>query len=441
MFCLCGLDDGIDCVGEKQMTAIYRMSCAVWIVLLLLQLTPFSAGAVSSPEIKRQIAALQEQKKEITNQIKAVKEQYQQNENEISDIIARKNVIDQEINLLAAQIRNINEQISAYNTCIADQQDELDAAQAQYDELCRENRIRIRTMEEAGDISYWSILFHANSFFELLDRINMIEEIALSDQQRLKELRDAAQTVKEARDVLFSEKEEQEGAKRELDDARLVLDAKREEADVLLQELLQRTNDLKDLQEVLTAQEQEFLIQIAQKQEEYDAAKRAEWEAYMATCVPETTAVQESASGDPSNDHTTVQNPSSTQWLVPVDYVRLTSPFGPRQAPTAGASTYHQGVDLAASRGTSVRASRSGIVAIASFSSSAGNYVQIDHQDGFRSVYMHLDTYCVSAGQIVSAGQQIGTVGNTGISKGYHLHFGISYRGVYVNPCRYVNLS
>ena len=46
---------------EKRMTAIYRMSCAVWIVLLLLQLTPFSAGAVSSPEIKRQIAALQEQ--------------------------------------------------------------------------------------------------------------------------------------------------------------------------------------------------------------------------------------------------------------------------------------------------------------------------------------------------------------------------------------------
>lgn len=428
-------------MGEKRMTAIYRMSCAVWIVLLLLQLTPFSADAVSSPEIKRQIAALQEQKKEITNQIKAVKEQYQQNENEISDIIARKNVIDQEINLLAAQIRNINEQISAYNTYIADQQDELDAAQAQYDELCRENRSRIRTMEEAGDISYWSILFHANSFLDLLDRINMIEEIALSDQQRLKELRDAAQTVKEARDVLFSEKEEQEGAKRELDDARLVLDAKREEADALLQELLRRTNDLKDLQESLTAQEQEFLIQIAQKQEEYDAAKRAEWEAYMATCVPETTAVQESASGDPSNDHTTVQNPSSTQWLVPVDYVRLTSPFGPRQAPTAGASTYHQGVDLAASRGTSVRASRSGIVAIASFSSSAGNYVQIDHQDGFRSVYMHLDTYCVSAGQIVSAGQQIGTVGNTGISKGYHLHFGISYRGAYVNPCSYVNLS
>ena len=424
------------------MTSIYyRMSCIVLIVLLLLQLIPFSADAASSSEIKRQIDALKEQKEEIESQIEEVKAQYQQNENEIADIIARKNVIDQEINLLAAQIRNIDEQISAYNVLIADKQDELDAAQTRYNELSEENRLRIRTMEEAGEISYWSILFHAHSFTDLLDRINMIEEIALSDQQRLKELRDAAHTVKEAQDALAIEKAELENVKQELDDAQFVLDTKREEADALLQELLQKTNDLEDLQEELEAQELEFLNQIALKQEEYDAAKLAEWEAYLATYVPPTTAAPESHPGDSSSNHTTVQNPGSTAWFVPVNYVQLTSPFGPRQAPLAGASTYHQGVDLAASRGTPVCASRSGIVTIARFSSSAGNYVQLDHQDGFRSVYMHLDTYCVSAGQIVSAGQQIGTVGNTGISKGNHLHFGISYNGAYVNPCSYVNLS
>ena len=93
------------------MTSMYRMSCMVLIVLLLLQLIPFSAYAASSSEIKRQIDALKEQKKEIEGQIEDVKEQYQQNENEIANIIARKNVIDQEINLLAAQIRNIDEQI------------------------------------------------------------------------------------------------------------------------------------------------------------------------------------------------------------------------------------------------------------------------------------------------------------------------------------------
>lgn len=423
------------------MIYMYRMSGIALIMLLVLQLIPFRADAASSSEIKIQINALKEQKERIVSQLEDIKEQYQQNENEISDIIARKNVIDQEINLLAAQIRNIDEQISAYNILIADKQDELDVAQTRYDELSEENRLRIRTMEEAGEISYWSILFHAHSFIDLLDRINMIEEIARSDQQRLKKLHDAAKTVREAQGALAIEKTEMEDIKQELNDAKFLLNAKREEADALLQELLQKTNDLEDLQEELEAQEMEFLTQIAIKQEAYDAAKRVEWEAYLATYVPQTTAAAESNPEDLSSNHTIIQNPGNTTWLVPVNYVQLTSPFGTRQAPVAGASTYHQGVDLAASRGTPVCASRSGIVSIARFSSSAGNYVQIDHQDGFRSVYMHLDTYCVSAGQIVSAGQQIGTVGNTGISKGYHLHFGISYNGAYVNPCSYMNLS
>ena len=66
--------------------------------------------------------------------------------------------------------------------------------------------------------------------------------------------------------------------------------------------------------------------------------------------------------------------------------------------------------------------------------------MQINHQDGFSSIYMHLSKYYVSAGQIVSAGKEIGATGATGIATGDHLHFGISYNGVYVNPCNYVPL-
>ena len=163
----------------------------------------------------------------------------------------------------------------------------------------------------------------------------------------------------------------------------------------------------------------------------------------MATYVPPTTQAAQDAGGQSSEaaDGTTPQNPGSSAWLVPCSYTMLTSPFGNRTAPLAGASTYHQGVDLGAPRGTPVYASRPGIVTVAGYSNSAGNYVQINHRDGFSSIYMHLDTYCVSSGQVVSGGQQIGTVGTTGISKGYHLHFGISYNGAYVNPCSYVNLG
>ena len=85
-------------------------------------------------------------------------------------------------------------------------------------------------------------------------------------------------------------------------------------------------------------------------------------------------------------------------------------------------------------------ATRAGVVTIAGWGNAAGNYVQINHQDGFSSIYMHLRDYCVSAGQIVSAGQLIGATGATGVATGDHLHFGISYNGVYVNPCNYVPL-
>jgi murein DD-endopeptidase MepM/ murein hydrolase activator NlpD len=111
-----------------------------------------------------------------------------------------------------------------------------------------------------------------------------------------------------------------------------------------------------------------------------------------------------------------------------------------RESPTAGASTYHQGVDLAGPEGTPIYATRAGRVTTATYSSSAGYYVTINHLDGYSSIYMHMTNYVVSSGQTVSAGQLIGYMGNTGVSTGSHLHFGISYNGAYVNPCNYVNL-
>ena len=98
----------------------------------------------------------------------------------------------------------------------------------------------------------------------------------------------------------------------------------------------------------------------------------------------------------------------------------------------------HSGVDMAAPAGTPIYAAKAGKVTVAKWSDSAGNYVSINHGDGFSSIYMHMTHYIVSAGQYVSQGQVIGYVGNTGLSKGAHLHFGISYNGTYVNPMAYI---
>ncbi len=399
--------------------------------------------AASSSEIRKQINQLKKEKEGIQDKIQEVKEQYKENENEIADIIARKMVIDQEVQLLSTQITNMNNQLSAYNILIADKQDELDTAEERYSTLNENNKVRIRTMEEEGSVSYWEVIFKANSFSDLLDRINMIAEIAAADNRHLKELSDAANQVEVTQKELLSEKEEMELAKLELDKTQSELDTKREEADALIQELLVKADDLEALEAEFEAQEAEFLKQIAQKETEFDAAKQAEWEAYMSTYVPPTTEASGNSGSSNSGGNSNTGNSGSTSsgtWLVPCRYSSITSPFGYRVAPTTGASTYHQGVDLDSTTGTPVVATRAGIITAATYGSSAGNYVKINHQDGFSSVYMHLNTYNVSVGQIVSAGQQIGTVGSTGVSTGDHLHFGIALNGVYVNPSNYVAL-
>ena len=444
--------------NRKRLVSILAgIMAAVMILSLMLSLIPVPASAASSSEIRKQINQLKKEKEEIKDKIAEVQEQYEVNENEIADIIAKKNVIDQEIQLLNTQITNITSQLQAYNILIADKQDELDNAEVRYTQLNEENKVRIRTMEEDGEVSYWEVLFKANSFSDLLDRLNMVEEIAASDSRRLAELSAAADAVEVAQEELVSEKAEMEVAKQELDATQAELDTKRQEADDLIQELLTKADDLEALEADFEAQEAAFLEEIAKKEEEFDAAKQAEWEAYMATYVPPTTAPPQNVTnnstgtgtngtggntGNTGNTNTGggTGGSSSGGWVVPCSYTSITSPFGYRVSPTTGASTYHQGVDLDTGTGWPVVATRAGTVTIAGWGSAAGNYVKIDHHDGFSSIYMHLSSYSVRAGQHVGAGQYIGATGSTGVSTGDHLHFGIAKNGVYVNPCSYVPL-
>lgn len=454
---------------KKIVSILAGLMAALMVLSLILSLIP-KASAASSSEIKNQINDLQDQKAEIRNQMADLQSQHEETEDEIANLLSQKGVVDQEIFLLLAEIENINQQIQAYNLLIADKQEELDAAQARLDALNEEHKERIRAMEEEGELSYWSIVFNARSFSDLLDRLNMVQEIAASDQRRLKELSDAAEVVANAQVALEEERSALEQTRAELDSSYTQLDGKRQEAENLIQQLLKKADEIEGLQEELEKEDEALLLEIAQKEKEYNDAKYQEYLEYMATYTtapPETTAPPVTApategttqtDGDTSKPEET-QAPAATQppteatqppteetkpaavtWLRPCSYVRISSPFGNRESPTEGASTYHQGVDLAAAEGTPIYASRAGTVTVATYSNSAGYYVSINHGDGFSSVYMHMTNYVVSSGQKVSAGQVIGYVGSTGISTGPHLHFGISYNGTYVNPASYVSL-
>ena len=320
---------------------------------------------------------------------------------------------------------NINKQIIVYGLLIADKQDELDAAKALYEALNEKNKERIRAMEENGKLSYWSVLFEANSFADLLDRLQMIEEIASADQRRLQEMRDASQAVADAQNALNAEKAELEATRAELSDIEEALKVKRQEADAILVELGAKGDILQDLLDQEHDKDELLIAQIAKKEQEYNEQKRKEEQAQQQQQKPA------------SRPDSTVTN--GIKWTMPCSYVRFSSPYGYRTHPITGEWKFHSGVDLAGPEGTPIVATRDGVVTAAAYSSGNGNYVTINHGDGFSTAYLHMTHSVVSVGQKVSAGQLIGYMGNTGLSKGSHLHFTIYYNGNTVNPADYLN--
>ncbi len=393
---------------------------------LVMNTLPLPAQAATSSELKAQLNELEAEKQALLDKIKDLQSQMSDNLQEMEQMADQKSLMDQEIFLMHQQIGNINNQIATCNLLIADKQAELDKAEARLEELSRKNKERIRAMEEDGVISYWSVLFKANSFSDFLDRLNMIQEIAAADRRHLQEMSQAAQVVAQAKAEMEDQKLQLEATKVDLKTTAEELSQKQESVTQLLGQMASKGEEFDKLLEESEQKQDQLMQEIANKKDDYDEAKHKEW---LATSVAPTTkpANTPGTSGSGVVDGIT--------WLVPCKYVYFSSPFGPRWG------RMHNGVDLAAYQGTPIVATRSGYVAVAAYEAGgAGYYVSLNHGDGYRSIYMHMTHYIVRAGQYVTAGQVIGYVGSTGRSEGPHLHFGISYNGTYVNPANYITI-
>ena len=402
---------------------IYRkanpvISLVLALVLILGNL-PVSASAASSKEIQKQIDGLKSKKAELQKEIDSIQRDFDENFSEMEVLVAEKSTIDQEMTLISSKIESTNEEISAYSQLIADTQDELDAAQEELRALSEAHRERVRVMEEEGKLSYWEVLFKASSFTDLLDRLNMIEEINAADRRRIEQMRIAADIVSATQMNLTNEKNALEDVRAELAREEAVLEEKSGQYYGVLYELEQKSEEFEILLAESEILQEELMAEIAAKEKDLKEAKYDEYLARLAL------------KGD--------NPPSNATWITPVSNYRLTSAFGMRKHPVLKVTRMHNGIDMACAAGTPIYATRAGTVTRTAYQASgAGNYVSINHLDGFSSIYMHMTHYVVSQGQSVSQGQLIGYVGNTGISTGDHLHFGISYAGTYVNPLAYI---
>lgn len=415
------------------MTKTKRIIMGVIAGLLVLSLLfglVISAFGASSSAIKQQIESLKTKEKEIQNKRSQLLREIKENEGKELDLVEQKSQIDRQIELTQSEIDIKNEEIRQYNLLISEKQNELDDAIAEKSALDEKYQARVRAMEENGKVSYWSILFRANSFSDMLNRVDMINEIAEADVRMLDELQQAANEIEQNREDLAAEKLQLEQTKSDLTAKEEELNSMRAESDELLNELIKDNEELRAAEEKYGAMEEQLSAQMAAKERELTEALRREEAAANSGNNGGSGSSGGSSGGSSSSG-------SSAQFIRPVSG-SISSAYGYRVHPITGKYTFHTGVDFRASSGTPIKACAGGTVTVASYTAVWGNYVTINHGNGFSTLYAHMTHYAVSYGQTVSQGQVIGYVGSTGYSTGSHLHLSMYYNGSTVNPMSYI---
>ena len=188
-------------------------------------------------------------------------------------------------------------------------------------------------------------------------------------------------------------------------------------------------------QSLLLGEERNLLKFTEQTAGELADSARSMWEDFTLPATPESARTAHGQPSPPAYARTDSYTPGFPLQFPLPGQSRKTSGYGWRTDPMGGlGDDFHIGNDLAAAQGTPVLAAADGVVRMAGSHKSYGNYLRILHADGDETLYAHMQYLFVKAGECVTAGQILGTVGETGNATGPHLHFEILHRGLRYDP-------
>ena len=400
-------------------------------LLLLLFIVCSSAGSVYATEDEKSSSEKTEESKDNSEKLDKLEEERQQTldaiddlkvsissvQKDIDSLRAEKNSIqsyinqlDKKMNSLANEISVFEEKIQTKITDIEDTKKALEEAKIACEEQYDSMKMRIQFIYENPSASLFEMLCSSKNIAEFINRADYVASMSGYDRDMMNKLIETKEEIAVKEETLEAELEELEMMQAELESQKkkvnASINAKKGELTAKASELNSASAEQNGYKSEL--EQQEKLLNEIEEQ----IARAANPDAY-----------EGSATG--------------FVWPCPA-YTRISSYFGPRPQPTAGASTNHKGIDLAAPYGAAILASAAGKVTTATYSKSAGNYIVIAHGNGMSTVYMHCSALLVSVGQVVGQGDVIAKVGSTGYSTGNHLHFGIIKNGTYVNPMGYL---
>lgn len=350
--------------------------------------------------LKKDANSLAAEKQELAKQLKEIRADKSQAQNQ-------KNLLEQQINVIQSEIDNINDQIGKYDELIGAKQEEIAETQARTDEQYELFCQRVRSMEEEGETSYWSIILGSGSFAEMLDNFMMIEEIIEYDNSVMDALAALKQLLQTEQAELEDARSEQEAAKAVQVAAQDELQARQSEVDSLISEISSQEDKLEAAEAALKKEAAAMDAQIKKLEQQY-AAQIAN-----------------------------VPSESGYLWPLPASWNTLSSLYGSRIHPITRKANNHTGIDIPASAGTNIYAAKSGVITTSTYNSSYGNYVVVSHSDGTSTLYAHMSKRNATVGTTVKQGAVIGYVGTTGSSTGNHLHFEVRVNGNRTDPVNY----
>jgi murein DD-endopeptidase MepM/ murein hydrolase activator NlpD len=413
------------------------------IVTLLLSFNlAFNSGIIlnastTSNQATQEKEQLEEELDNATSESDELKSGLKDTQNAIDNLSDKKNKIENYVNELDSQLNEITDKIEEISGQIESKELEIEETtkelqQAEEDEKSQYESMkkRIKFMYENGNTAYIELVLESKSISQFLNRAEYVAKISEYDRNMLTKF-------KETKLYVATTKENLENEHLELETLKTESETKQAEVSNLIDEkstqIAKYESDISSAQELETDYEEDIKAQneVIAALEASVAAKKAEIKKLQEA---ELTA---NSSKTPSVNITTTYDGGTFTWPCPSSQ-RISSEYGNRLHPTLGVYKFHNGIDIAASTGSSILAAYNGTVVGAGYNSSMGNYVMIDHGDGLYTIYMHASALYVTTGQNVAKGDTIAAVGSTGRSTGPHLHFGIRLNGSYVNPHSYV---
>ena len=331
-------------------------------------------------------------------------------QNRQASVLEQKAALDERNQYTQKQIDLINEQLALMEDLVKQKEEDVKAAAAKEEEQLERYRMRVRAMEENSGQSILDIIVSSSNFSQALAAVDDMGAIMESDR--------------ELQEEYLAAREETQKAKAELEEAMEALEARRREFRL---EKTRLEQEVREAYELIAGLQND--IDRAVEEYEINAAAEDEMIAYFDELSKQFAQEQEEALRSALANGTFI-------WPVP-DCTLLTSRFGYRMHPILGYERFHAGVDIGAKAGDTIIASDGGTVAVAEYSDSYGNYVLINHGNGYTTLYAHMSSMAVEAGQAVEQGDTLGYVGSTGWSTGPHLHFEIRYNDEKTDPEAY----